>query len=79
MKVENSTTVVDNQQAGDAQDEAIVTSSSSMNQPNFKSKGALTSLALDYRRIMQQANHGELNQVMLGSENEDQGVWIEEG
>jgi len=60
VKAENSTTVVDRQQAVVyAQDEHIVTSSSPMNQPNFKSKGAI-SQAINYKYLSKD-NQEELN------------------
>ncbi len=75
VKAENSTTVVETQQAVYAQDEAIVTSSSSMNQPNFKSKGGIS---INYNSLIA-SNPREVEQVMLDGENDEQeGVWVEE-
>lgn len=47
-----------------------------MNPLNFKSKGAL-SHGLNGRDIIE-GRHNELDRVMVSSETEDQGVWIEE-
>lgn len=47
-----------------------------MNPPNFKSKDALTHEISG--RDLNEGNINELNRVVVLSETEDQGVWIEE-
>ncbi len=47
-----------------------------MNPPNIKSKDALTHGISG--RDLNEGNLNELNRVVVSSETEDQGVWIEE-